>query len=63
MLQDWKISDKVFCGTTDNGQNIKTIGLFLMIEHFPCISHTLQLAILKALQVPSSVVLVKHFAF
>ena len=22
MLEDWKISDKVFCGTTDNGQNI-----------------------------------------
>ena len=39
-LQDWKISDKVFCGTTDNGQSIgNAIGL-LGIEHFPCIAHT-----------------------
>ena len=52
MLEDWKISDKVLCGTTDNGQNIvNAIGL-LGIEHFPCIAHTLQLAIMKALQVP-----------
>ena len=52
MLQDWKISDKVFCGTTDNSQSIgSTIGL-LGIEQFPCIAHTLQLAIMKALQVP-----------
>ena len=51
MLQDWKISNKVFCGTTDNGQNIvDAIGL-LGIKHFPCIAHTLQLAVMKALQV------------
>ena len=37
---------------TDNDQNIvNAIGL-LGIEHFPCIAHTLQLAIMKALQVP-----------
>ena len=52
MLQDWKISDKVFCWTTDNGQNIVNATQLLGIEHFPCIAHTLQLAIMKALQVP-----------
>ena len=52
ILRDWKILDKVFCGTTDNGQNIvSAIGL-LEIKHFPCIAHTLQLAVMKALQVP-----------
>ena len=49
MLEDWKISDKVFCGTTDNGQNIvNAIG-----RTFPLYcSYTPQLAIMKALQVP-----------
>ena len=52
MLQDWKISDKVFCGTTENGQNIVNATRLFGIERFPCIAHTLQLAIMKALQVP-----------
>ena len=33
MLQDWKISDKVFRGTTDNGQNIvNAIGLLGIVH-------------------------------
>jgi len=47
MYQEWNIVDKVFGGTTDNGQNIvNAIGL-LGLQHFPCLAHTLQLAIKK----------------
>ena len=51
MFEDWKITGKVFGGTTDNAQNIvNAIGL-LGMDHFPCIAHTLHLGIKKALDV------------
>ena len=51
MFEDWKITGKVFGSTTDNAQNIvNAIGL-LGMDHFPCIAHTLQLGIKKALDV------------
>ena len=51
MFQEWNISDKVFGSTTDNGQNIvNAIGL-LGLQHFPCLAHTLQLSIKKALNI------------
>jgi len=51
MFQEWNIADKVFGGTTDNGQNIvNAIGL-LGLQHFPCLAHTLQLAMKKAFAV------------
>ena len=46
MFEDWDISSKVFrATTTDNGQNIVTAIELLSLEHFPCLGHTLQLAI------------------
>jgi len=52
MFQEWNIVDKVFGGTTDNGQNIvNAIGL-LGLQHFSCLAHTLQLAIKKGFTVP-----------
>ena len=47
MFEEWDISSKVFRATTDNGQNIVTAIELLSLEHFPCLAHTLQLAIKK----------------
>ena len=44
--------DKVCGGTTDNGSNLVNTFSLLNIDHFPCIAHTLQLAVNKGLKVP-----------
>ena len=49
MFRDWNIVKKVFSATTDNRQNIVNAVGLLSLQHFPCIAHTLQLAIKKAL--------------
>ena len=49
MFQDWNIVDKVFGATTDNGQNIVNTIELLGLQHFPCLVHTLQMAIKKTL--------------
>ena len=51
MLSNWKIKDKVCGGITDNGSNIVSAFRLLKIDHFPCIAHTLQLAVNKGLKV------------
>ena len=53
MFSDWKITDKVCGGITDNGSNIVNAFTLLNIDHFPCIAHTLQLAVNKGLKVRS----------
>ena len=51
MFTNWKIKEKVCGGITDNGSNIVNALSLLKIDHFPCIAHTLQLAINKGLKV------------
>jgi len=48
---DWKITDQVCGGITDNGSNIVNAFTLLNIDHFPCIAHTLQLAVNRGLKV------------
>ena len=49
-LREWAIRDKVYGATTDNGMNIKNAIVNEMeLQHFPCIGHTLQLSVAKAL--------------
>ena len=52
MFEEWDISSKVFGATTDNGQNIVNAIELLSLEHFPCLAHTLQLAIKKIYTIP-----------
>ena len=52
LLRDWKISSKVCGAVTDNASNMVNTFRLLGIQHFPCIAHTLQLAIEKGLDVP-----------
>ena len=49
MLSSWKISSKVNGAVTDNASNMVNTFRLLGIQHFPCIAHTLQLAIQKGL--------------
>lgn len=49
MLSSWKISSKVCGAVTDNASNMVNTFRLLGIQHFPCIAHTLQLAIQKGL--------------
>jgi len=50
VLSDWSLSQQGIAATTDNGANIKSaIGMF-DCPHFPCFSHTLQLAVEQALK-------------
>ena len=42
----------MFGATTDNGQNIVNAIDLLSLEHFPCLAHTLQLAIKKVYTIP-----------
>ena len=68
-LDEWDISDKVVMVTTDNVQNIRNaITDQLHFSHLGCVGHTLQIVIVKALQLtPVSRVLgrvrklVEHF--
>ena len=51
MFNDSNISDEVFGGTSDNGQNIVNTIRLVGLQHFLCLAHTLQLAIKKDLNV------------
>ena len=42
----------MFGATTDNGQNMVNAIELLGLEHFPCLAHTLQLAIKKVFIIP-----------
>ena len=52
MLCSWKIDSKVCGAVTDNASNMVNTFRLLGIQHFPCIAHTLQLAIQRGLEVP-----------
>ena len=51
MFSNWKINNKVCGGITDNGSNVINAFRLLKIDHFPCIAHTLQLAVKQGLKV------------
>jgi len=52
MLHRWKINSKVCGAVADNASNMVNTFRLLGIQHFPCIAHTLQLAIQRGLEVP-----------
>ncbi|GES76468.1 zinc finger BED domain-containing protein 1-like [Rhizophagus clarus] len=50
ILNEWKLTDKVFTITTDNGNNmVKSAQLISGLIRIPCTAHTLQLVIGKGL--------------
>jgi hypothetical protein len=52
VFAEYGITDKIVCGTTDNGSNyVAAMGLHPAWTHFRCLVHTLQLAVTKALGV------------
>ena len=51
MFRSWEIFCKVCGAVTDNASNMVSTFRLLGIQHFPCIAHTLQLAIQKGLDV------------
>ena len=51
MFHDWKIAGKLCGGITDNASNMVNAFRLLVIDHFPCVAHTLQLSIGKGLNV------------
>ena len=53
IIQEWSLSiDKLSAATTDNGSNIVLATEILEVQRMPCFSHTLQLAVEKAMQLP-----------
>ena len=53
IIQEWSLSlDKLSAATTDNGTNIVLATEILQVQRMPCFSHTLQLAVEKAMQLP-----------
>ena len=51
IFKQWKITGKVYGATTDNGGNIvNACANHLNLIHLPCIGHTLQLAVKRALE-------------
>ena len=67
LLKDWNVGEKLCGSTTDNGRNIINAMEILGVLNFPCMGHTLQLAIPKSfdLRAVSKIrcvrKLVKHF--
>ena len=68
LLKDWNVGEKLCGSTTDNGRNIINAMEILGVLNFPCMGHTLQLAITKSfdLRAVSKMLarvrkLVKHF--
>ena len=52
VFEDWKITGKVYGATTDNGGNIVNACInHLKLMHMPCVGHTLQLAVKRALEI------------
>ena len=53
ILQEWNLPlDKLCAATTDNGSNIVLAAEILEWQRMPCFSHTLQLAVEKAMSLP-----------
>ena len=52
MFEEWDVSSKVFKETTNNDQNIVNAIELLSLKHFPCVAHTLQLAIKRIYTIP-----------
>ncbi|KAF9816277.1 hypothetical protein SFRURICE_003828, partial [Spodoptera frugiperda] len=51
ICQEWNVSDKILLAVTDNGANIKSaIERELVWKHFPCYTHTLNLAVSDVLK-------------
>ncbi|CAG8813401.1 7236_t:CDS:1, partial [Gigaspora margarita] len=51
VITNWKLTEQVFCITTNNGTNVKkTIGLMNNITQSSCSVHTLQLSVIKGLK-------------
>lgn len=53
MLEEYAISQKIFCMVTDNASNMKKAASELRIKHLNCFAHTLQLVISDSLEAPS----------
>ena len=51
MFYDWKIAGKLCEGITDNASNMVNAFRLLAIDHFPCVTQTLQLSTGKGLNV------------
>lgn len=50
LVEEFGLSDKIICGVTDNGSNMrKAFDMWEGVERLPCTAHTLQLTINKAL--------------
>lgn len=59
ILSEWKLTDKVFTITTDNGSNmVKSARLIPGLIRIPCTAHTLQLVIGKGL-LPAEVLIAR----
>ncbi|XP_050561099.1 zinc finger BED domain-containing protein 4 [Spodoptera frugiperda] len=53
ICQEWNVSDKILLAVSDNGANIKSaIERELAWKHFPCYTHTLNLAVSDVLKSP-----------
>ena len=50
ILKEWKIEHKVVAVTTDNAKSVVNATSRLNIMHIPCLGHTLQLGVKKALE-------------
>ena len=52
IFDEWAVTGKVYGATTDNGGNIVNACVnHLKLTHMPCIGHTLQLAVKRALEI------------
>jgi hypothetical protein len=59
ILSEWKLTDKIFTITTDNGSNmVKSARLIPGLIRIPCTAHTLQLVIGKGL-LPAEVLIAR----
>ena len=52
-VEEWNIQGKVVSMTTDNVRNIILAVSKMRLSSFPCLGHTLQIAIRAGLQLPS----------
>ena len=59
ILKEWKIRDKVYAITTDNGSNVKkAIGDMKGVEWLGCVAHTLHLVVGKGLM-PAQILIMR----
>jgi len=49
ILEKWKLKEKCFAATTDNGANVKKAISLMKVENIGCAAHTLHLSVTKGL--------------